>query len=99
MKYVKQPRICPVCKDEVNDIYFMLALETPYMNLFFHKGCYSENKGDLIPIIEEYLQLYTKNQQKCYNSIRNKESNRRDNAEQTGTTRQEQTEESNTIQE
>lgn len=39
-------QICPECKKEVTSKeYFMVALERPYMNLFFHKDCFKKAEG------------------------------------------------------
>jgi hypothetical protein len=64
-KYVEKKRICPKCLEEVTGIYYMLAIEVPYLNMFFHMDCYNQIKNDsatLLEIITNYLQLYTKNQ-------------------------------------
>jgi hypothetical protein len=45
---------CPKCKKEIlsEDIKFMLPLEIPYMNIYFHRDCYLEIEDN----IEEFIQ-------------------------------------------
>jgi hypothetical protein len=59
--------ICPYCEKEVKVFkdgsdYRMVALDRPYVNLFFHRDCFInlENDGDLFAFL-------TKNTEKWYN--------------------------------
>jgi hypothetical protein len=48
----------PSCKKEiqVTEPYRILALDRPYMNLYFHPECYIEDDETLTIIIEEHFQ-------------------------------------------
>lgn len=40
------------------DDKFMLAIENPYMNIYFHMDCYRKLNDDLLEILKEYLDDY-----------------------------------------
>lgn len=52
--------VCPVCDKHIEkgEKKYMVALERPYMNLYFHSDCYEtlDNLGDFIV---DYLKLQT----------------------------------------
>ena len=39
---------CEGKKKPIGREYFMYPLERPYMNLFFHKDCYQQIKGEIL---------------------------------------------------
>lgn len=51
---------CPVCDKQIiiGDKKYMVALEKPYMNLYFHSDCY-EGIDNLYEFISEYVKLST----------------------------------------
>jgi hypothetical protein len=48
--------LCPVCNKpmEQPDIY-MMALERPYINVYFHRSCYNSLGDSLMDFIKENL--------------------------------------------
>lgn len=49
----KQKMTCPVCQSEIffEDDKFMLGIERPYMNIWFHKDCFNPNRSDYVEYI------------------------------------------------
>ena len=62
-------RKCFKCEEEILDAYFMLAIDRPYYNLFFHLGCYRE--------IENMALFLEENKEKLYNYNVKEEKNER----------------------
>lgn len=54
---------CIVCKEDVlqTDNKFMIALESPYLNLYVHLPCYNEIVNNLEEYLKENLESYLKN--------------------------------------
>ena len=51
--------ICIICNEEISRAdYFMLALEIPYRNIPLHKGCYRENKANMLEILQKTRHLW-----------------------------------------
>lgn len=52
--------ICPVCRKEIlpEDRRYMLALETPYQNVWFHFYCYKQNITIIPKILQETIDLW-----------------------------------------
>lgn len=52
--------MCPVCDKQIitGDKKYMVALEKPYMNLYFHSDCYG-GIDNLYEFINEYVKLST----------------------------------------
>lgn len=69
--------ICSKCLENIEGIeYFMVAVETPYRNVFFHKECYNE----LLKEVEDWegVRLYlAENLNTWYNLEENNGKKRR----------------------
>lgn len=62
--------VCPMCLDVVSiDDYYMVALEKPYLNLFFHRDCLKK--------VEDMFCFLTENVDKWYNIGENSAKSRR----------------------
>lgn len=48
---------CPVCNQEIlyTERPFMIGLEKPYMNIFFHKECYNQVEGNMTEFLDENI--------------------------------------------
>lgn len=71
--------ICFECKCEIatGTLKFMLPLEKPYTNLWFHRDCYNKVKGE----IEVYL---AQNVERVYNYKELSEKMRKNNGKTAG---------------
>ena len=60
---VLKDKICPVCDEEIkeDDKKFMLGIDKPYINVWFHRACYKSVESDLLLFLQ-------KNIKKWYNS-------------------------------
>lgn len=53
---------CPVCKKEIQpeEIRYMLGLEKPYMNIFFHMECY-KSISDMTEFLKQNIDSIIQN--------------------------------------
>ena len=66
-KLNKKAKECLWCKinppkRKINDHFMLVALDRPYINLWFHRKCYSRlNEEELIAFLNETQKIWDKN--------------------------------------
>lgn len=60
---------CIICKKEIldTDIKFMIAIETPYINIMVHRLCWREHNVELANILKNSLDEYINKQKPTKN--------------------------------
>lgn len=50
-------KMCPICEKDIQktDDKFMVALDKPYLNVFFHRECYLLIESDLLNMLEKVI--------------------------------------------
>ncbi len=62
---------CPICEEEVSMAieHFMVAIDIPYFNVFFHPACYKNNIENLHKIIELWYNIHKDDKETNKNGI------------------------------
>jgi hypothetical protein len=54
-------KICTRCHKEIEGDYKMVPMEKPYLNLFFHRDCFSEISDELEDFLKNNLSEIIRN--------------------------------------